>query len=68
MIGEKVKELREQRGLDVKELAILAGLTPGCIYHIETGRRLRPETRTLSRLARVLRVPVAQLIDEETAR
>jgi len=55
---------REHRGLSRAELAARAGLTPGHIGHLETGRR-HGTPDTLRRLATALDVTVDDLVPVE---
>lgn len=64
--GERVRALRNSRGLNQRELAEIAGLTPGAISQIELGvRGRRPGFDTLQELARALSVPIEELLQTE---
>jgi transcriptional regulator with XRE-family HTH domain len=39
LIGERLRQLREQKGLSQKELATVAGLDDATISHLEKDRR-----------------------------
>ncbi len=58
--GATVKRLRNQRGWTQEELARRVGVAPNTIARIETGNR-RPSLTLLERLARDLRVGIADL-------
>jgi transcriptional regulator with XRE-family HTH domain len=60
-IGQKVKGLREQRGLTQERLAEMADLSPTYISHIERGTK-RASLNALVRLAVALEVTVDQLL------
>ncbi len=62
-ISNRLKELRLERGLSVKELAKEAGVSPPYIWQIEGGRRQNPGAEKLQKLATALRVTIAELID-----
>lgn len=60
-----IKELRERAGLTAKDLAKMAGLSPGYISLLERGLR-EPSAETLDRLAEVLGVSAVALYEAET--
>ena len=57
-IRDRLTEVREARGLNKAELAMLAGVNRASISHYEGGQR-SPEAEILSRLAVALEVPEA---------
>lgn len=61
MLGQKIKKLREARGLTQVELAVIVNISPVYVGFIENGRR-RPSLRTLERLARALKVSAKDLL------
>lgn len=61
-IGQRVRELREQRGWLIKELAAEAHLKVSWVQAIETGEIGSVRADRLQALADALRVPVAYLI------
>ncbi len=58
--GASVKRLRNQRGWTQEGLAKRVGVAPNTIARIETGNR-RPSLALLERLARALKVSIADL-------
>src|ERR1700731_2745012 len=58
--AEVLEEFRKKKQLKQKDLAILAGLTPGYVNHLIKGTRKAPSKETIHALARAL-----QLDDEE---
>lgn len=62
-LGERLRELRTMRGLQQRELAAKAGLTPSLISQVERSR-LSPSIATLRKLAQVLDVPVSRFFEE----
>lgn len=63
--GRRVRERREQRGLSQDALGRLAGgINRVSIYKIEAGIA-DPRLTTIRRLARGLRVPPRELIEED---
>jgi len=64
VFGQRVKKLREQRGLTQRDLADRAGLTRETISNYERGERIDPPLSALTALARALEVPVTELTTE----
>lgn len=65
-LGERIKRLRLERGLQQRQLAEKAELTPSMVSQIESGR-LTPSLHTLGRIAGALGVPIATLFDGQPA-
>jgi transcriptional regulator with XRE-family HTH domain len=61
-LGQTVKALRERKRLSQRQLAEKVGVTDAYIAMIETGVRSNPSLPLLRRLARALRVSVAELL------
>lgn len=59
--GEKVKELRERRAIERRELAALAGVGYTTIYKIET-KDHKPRLSTVRTLAKILKVSPEELL------
>jgi transcriptional regulator with XRE-family HTH domain len=59
-IGARVRELRRQRGLTLKGLGRLAGLSHPFLSQVERGQA-RPSVASVERIAAALEVPVARL-------
>jgi transcriptional regulator with XRE-family HTH domain len=57
MIGEKIRALRQQRGMTISELAEAVGLSPSAVSQIERGT-IDPSLRTLRSVADELHSPV----------
>ena len=60
--GGRLRTLREQRSLTQKELAKKARLSQGYMIRLETGPKANPSLDVLSRLAKALKVPAADLL------
>lgn len=56
-LGEKIQTLRTQRGLSVRGLAALAGITPSMLSQMEN-ERVTPSIQTLRSLAGALDIPL----------
>src|SRR5437867_8117872 len=61
-LGTRIKALRGERGLQQRQLALKAGLTPSMLSQIESGR-LTPSLPTLGKLASALGVPIGSLFE-----
>lgn len=59
-IGERIKTIRENKGLKQIELAEMAGISNSYLSDIEKGRTT-PSIRTLTRLAEALGVEVGYI-------
>lgn len=64
-IGERVKELRESKGLQQARLAHQAGITERSLRDIENGTTRNPSTATVKGLASALGVPPEELLGNE---
>ncbi len=62
-IGERVRALREKRGFTQEELAQRAGLHRVQIAQVEGDRYRSPRLETLRRLAKALKVSLAELVE-----
>ncbi len=63
-LGKWVSKRRIELGMNQKELADLANLTPALICMLENGTSQDVKTETLKRLARALNVTVEELLKE----
>ena len=63
-VGYKVRELREQRGLSLRALAELCGISPNTVSLIERGTS-SPSVDTLQSLAGGLGVPIVTFFERE---
>ena len=62
-IGEIIKKYRENRSLTISKLADLSGVSKGAISKIERGETERPEFNTITRIAKILEMPMGELIE-----
>ena len=60
--GMRLKLLRTARGMTQVDLAKRAKVTQGFIAQLEGGHRAEPRLATLRRLAKALKVTVAELV------
>jgi DNA-binding XRE family transcriptional regulator len=63
-MGEKLRILREERGLTQKGAAQLAEVSPWTLYCLESGKRA-PYMPTVTKIARAYGVSVEELVGEE---
>jgi transcriptional regulator with XRE-family HTH domain len=59
-LGQHIKRLREDRGLNVRGLAAKAGLTGSAVSRVENGKRT-PALDTLKAIASALDVPLTDM-------
>jgi DNA-binding XRE family transcriptional regulator/predicted GIY-YIG superfamily endonuclease len=62
--AKKLKRLRRGRGLTQRELSDASKVAQSTIAHIESGARKEPHPGTLRKLARVLDVEIAELLED----
>jgi len=60
-LGLKVKKARKQRGLLQVDLAVRVGISSGYVGSIEQGLRY-PSLQVLQKIAKVLKVPLSELL------
>lgn len=58
-MGNKIKEIREKKGITQGELARLTGLSVGYICHLERGSRANPSYNTMVVISKALNEDVA---------
>jgi transcriptional regulator with XRE-family HTH domain len=66
MLGDRISNLREKKGLTQAELARAAGISQPSISQIEAGTRV-PSLRVLLSISRGLGIPVSHLMGSETS-
>lgn len=52
-VGQRIKELRTHYNLSVKEFAGKCGLSHVAIFHLESGKTLKPHRSSLQRMATI---------------
>lgn len=60
-LGERIKNLRKEKGYTQERLAELAKIDPTTVIAIENARR-NPTFKTLSKIAHALKVNISELI------
>jgi transcriptional regulator with XRE-family HTH domain len=61
-VGEKIKQLRKDKGLTQEKLAELAKVDPKTIIEIENGNRKNPTFKTINKIANALRMSLKEII------
>jgi transcriptional regulator with XRE-family HTH domain len=64
VVGMKIRELRNQRGLSLRLLAERSGLNINTLSSVENGKS-SPSVATLQQLARALEVPISAFFESE---
>ena len=64
-LGQRIRELREQRDLSLRELAKRLEVSPAFISDVELGRRF-PSDEVLAAIAKLLRVKIEDLKSLDT--
>lgn len=64
-LGQRLRRLREERGLTLAQVATAAGLSVSHLSAIENGTRRNPSFHIVARIARVYGVPVDSLVEED---
>jgi len=54
--GKKLKELRQEKGISLRQLAKKLSLTPAYISRIENGHENPPKAEYISKIARILEI------------
>lgn len=63
-IGEKLRDIRKEKGFTQKELGNMLGITPQMIAQYESGKR-KPKLETLQRIAEALGISWEIFMDED---
>jgi transcriptional regulator with XRE-family HTH domain len=63
-LGQRIRDVREQRRMTQREAAIAAGVATDMISRLENGRYLSPGLRTLFRIAAGLGTTIGSLLPE----
>ncbi|MDC4242139.1 MULTISPECIES: helix-turn-helix domain-containing protein [Clostridium] len=65
MVGSKIAEIRNSKGISLSKLARDAGISKGYLSNIENGIKENPSVELLEKIASALGVNVSDLFDEE---
>ncbi|MCD8231455.1 MAG: helix-turn-helix transcriptional regulator [Clostridiales bacterium] len=64
MLSDTIKQERLNKGLTQSELAKKINVSQNAVHNWETGKR-QPDLETLSKISKVLNIPVSKLVDVE---
>jgi transcriptional regulator with XRE-family HTH domain len=64
ILGNKILEIREIKGISQQQLATKAGLSKALITHIETGKRY-PSDKALQKIIEALEITEDEILTEE---
>ncbi len=64
ILGKKILEIREVKGISQQQLATKAGLSKALITHIETGKRY-PSDKALQKIIEALEITEDEILTEE---
>jgi len=65
MIGERVKQLRKEKGLSLTMLAERAGVAKSYLSNLERNIQKNPSIQVLEKIAAVLKVPVEKILEDD---
>jgi len=65
MIGDRVKQLRQEKKMSLSELALKAGVAKSYLSSLERNLQTNPSIQFLEKIAAVLGVPVDNIILEQ---
>lgn len=66
MVGSKITEIRNLKGMSLSKLAEKAGISKGYLSNIEAGIKENPTTEMLDKIANALDVDVSDLFEKQT--
>lgn len=64
MLGDNIKQLRENKNLSINSLARRCSMSPGYLSDLEKGKKENPSLDTLEKIASELDTTVQQLFKE----
>ena len=64
ILGKKILEIREKKGVSQQQLATKAGLSKALITHIETGKRY-PFDKALQKIIEALEISEEEILTED---
>lgn len=64
ILGKKILEIREKKGVSQQQLATKAGLSKALITHIETGKRY-PSDKDLQKIIEALEISEEEILTED---
>ena len=64
MYINKIKKIREKKGMTLEKLAELSGISAGYLCHLERGTRKNPSIEVMDRIAKALDKTIIELFFE----
>ncbi|MBM7661643.1 transcriptional regulator with XRE-family HTH domain [Bacillus mesophilus] len=64
MEGNRVREIREQKGLSLNKLAKITGISKSYLSFIERGKQTNPSVTIVKKIANALEIPMNELLYE----
>jgi len=64
MYINKIKAIREEKGMTLEKLAGLAGVSAGYLCHLERGSRKNPSIEVMNKIADALEKTITQVFFE----
>ena len=61
MYINKIKSIRERKGMTLEKLADLAGISTGYLCHLEKGTRKNPSIEVMDRISRALNKTIMEV-------
>ena len=61
MYRNKMKDIREAQGMQLKELAEKTGITAGYLCHLEKGTRTNPSLQIMTKIANALNRDITEI-------
>ena len=65
-LGEKIKQLREQKGWNTNKLADESDISRGYMWQLENGGKDDPSFRIMEKLAQALGVSISEFSEQKT--
>ena len=61
MYKNRMKEIRESQGMQLKQLSEKTGITAGYLCHLEKGTRSNPSVQIMSKIAKALKKDITDV-------
>lgn len=65
MIDKNIRKIRKQKRLSQEKLARLSDISLNTLTKIESGFTKRPSIQTIKKIAKVLRISIDELVEDE---
>ncbi len=61
MYRNKIRDIREEKGLTLLELANISGVSVGYLCHLEKGSRNNPSVKIMEKISIALNKPITEI-------